>query len=432
MNTSLSIPHRVVIIGAGFGGLNAAKALAHAPVQVTLIDRNNYHLFQPLLYQVATAAITPEEIAYPVRGIFRGQKNFSFHMGSVHAVDLERRQVRTSSGDIAYDTLIIAAGGQTNSFGIDSVARNSFGLKGLDDAASLRNHLLEQFELASQETDSARRRAHLTFVIAGGGPTGVETAGAIYELVHMVLQHDALGIQAGEVHVILLEGMDRLLAAMPPELSREAMRNLSAKGVEVRFSAQVASFDGKQVYLKSGEDLPAFTLVWAAGVRAVPLLAQLGLPVSRLGQVMVEPTLQAPGHPEVYVIGDAASLAGPDGSPLPMVAPVAIQGAQCAAANLLRSLRGEPLREFVYHDPGTLATIGRSQAVARLWGINFKGFLAWVMWLGVHLIQLIGFRNRLLVLINWAWDYLFYDRAVRLILPVNQEKPTSSHSQTTA
>jgi NADH dehydrogenase len=428
-----------VIIGAGFGGLNAAKALAHADrhtngrhVEVTLIDRNNYHLFQPLLYQVATAAITPEEIAYPVRGIFRGQKNFSFRLGNVQSIDLEQRQVRTSTGDVAYDTLILAAGGQTNTFGIDSVARNSFGLKGLDDAASLRNHLLEQFELASHEHDPARRRAHLTFVIAGGGPTGVETAGAIHELVHMVLKNDHMGIQPDEVHVLLLEGMDRLLAAMPPELSRETCRNLTAKGVDVRFAAQVASYDGKQVHLKSGEDLPSYTLVWAAGVRAVPLLAQLGVPVSRLGQALVEPTLQLPGHPEIYVIGDAAGLTGPDGAPLPMVAPVAIQQAQCAAANLLRALRGEAPIPFVYKDPGTLATIGRSQAVAHLWGINFKGFLAWVMWLGLHLMQLIGFRNRLFVLINWAWDYLFYDRAVRLILPVNQDKPTPTPSKTPA
>lgn len=421
MNNSNTL-QRVVIVGAGFGGLNAAKALANAPVQVTLIDRNNYHLFQPLLYQVATAAITPEVIAYPVRGIFRRQKNFTFQMSDVQAVDLENHRLHTSAGEVPYDTLILAVGGQTNTFGIESVARNSFGLKGVEDAAAIRNHLLEQFELASQEQQPDLRRAHLTFVIAGGGPTGVEMAGAILELVHMTLDHDRLGIQPQEVRVILLEGMDRLLAAMPPALSEEARLTLEKKGVEVRFGAQVAGFDGTAVQFKSGEDLPTFTLVWAAGVRAVPLVGQLGAPVSRLGQVMVEPTLQVPGHPDVYVIGDAACLPGSDGKMLPMVAPVAIQQAELAAANLLRALRSEALQAFVYRDPGSLATIGRSKAVAHLWGINFTGLTAWVMWLGVHLMQLIGFRNRLLVLINWAWDYLFYDRAVRLILPVSRSE----------
>ncbi len=414
MNTQSKI-HQVVIIGAGFGGLRAARALAKTPVQVTLIDRNNYHLFQPLLYQVATAGITPEEIAYPVRTIFRHQPNFRFRLAEVNEIDLANRRLLTTGGAVPYDSLIVAAGGQTNYFGLDGLAQTSFGMKNLEDATAIRNHLLRQFEQASQESDPQARQAHLTFVIVGGGPTGVETAGALSELVDMIMARDDPGIAREDVHVILLEAADRLLPVMPLALSQSAAGALARKRVQIRFGAQVSGYDGAAVRLKSGEALPAYTLIWAAGVRAVPLVAQLG-PTGSLGRVKVEPTLQLPGHPEIYVIGDAAALDGPDGKPLPMLAPVAMQQAETAADNLRRALAGQPARPFVYHDPGTLATIGRSQAVARLGGLQFTGFLAWLVWLGVHLVQLIGFRNRLLVLINWAWDYLFYDRAVRLIL----------------
>jgi NADH dehydrogenase len=415
MNTN-SQKHHVVIIGAGFGGLRAARALAKDPVRVTLIDRNNYHLFQPLLYQVATAGITPEEIAYPVRSIFRRQKNLEFRMAEVNEIDIHNRRLLTTGGEVYYDSLIVAAGGQTNHFGMESVAANSFGLKSLEDAVAVRNHLLHQFERAAQETNAAVRQAQLTFVIAGGGPSGVETAGAISELVQMVLAHDYGDIHRGEIQVLLLEGADQLLAAMPPVLRQKAARVLARKGVQVRFGAQVTGFDGAAVTMRGGEIIPAGTLIWTAGVRAVPLVEQLGVPLGSQGRVRLMPDLQVPGHAEIYVIGDAALLEGPDGKPLPMVAPVAIQQGEQAAANIRRALRGEAARPFAYRDPGILATIGRSQAVARLWGLSLTGFLAWLVWLGVHLMQLIGFRNRLLVLINWAWDYLFYDRAVRLIL----------------
>ena len=412
--------HEVVIVGAGFGGLQAVKALAHAPVHVTLIDQNNYHLFQPLLYQVATAGIAPEEIAYPIRTIFRRQKNFSFRLAEVTGFNLHNRILETSNGTLKYDTLILAPGGQTNTFGIDSVTFNSLGMKDLQDATSVRNHLLRRFEWASEETDVDRRRAMLTFVIAGGGPTGVETAGAIMELIQMVLKRDHLGIRLEDIHVVLMEGTNQLLAGLPADLGEAARRMLKSKGVDIRFNALINGYDGNLVRLKSGETLPADTLIWAAGVRSVPLMSQLNVPLSRLGQVIVEPDLRVPGYPEVYVIGDAASLSGPDGKPLPMVAPVAIQQAEQTVANIKRALRSEPALPFVYRDPGMLATIGRSQAVARVKGIHITGFLAWLAWLGLHIVQLIGFRNRLLVLINWAWDYLFYDRAVRLILPSGQ------------
>jgi len=407
-------PH-VIIVGAGFGGLRAARELANAPVRVTLIDRNNYHLFQPLLYQVATAGVAPDEIAYPVRAIFRRQKNLDFRMCEVEAVDLAQRSLRTSSGDLAYDYLILAVGGTTNYFGLDSLAQHSFGLKELGDATRIRNHLLGQFERASQESDPDRRRAMLTFVIVGGGPSGVESAGAISELVRMLLHKDYPALNPSDVRVVLLEAFDRLLAHMPPALSQTTADVLARKRVEVHFGAAVAGYDGQRVTLKSGEVLPAETVIWTAGVRAARLVDGLGLPQAGLGRVRVEPGLQAPGHPEVFIIGDAAYLEGEDGKPLGMIAPVAMQQAAHAAANLRRLLRGEPAQPFVYHDPGIMATIGRNQAVVKLGSLQFTGFPAWVVWLVVHLMQLVGFRNRLQVLINWAWDYFFYERAIRLI-----------------
>ncbi len=406
----------VVIIGAGFGGLRAARALAKAPVRVTLVDRNNYHLFQPLLYQVATAGLSPHEIAHPVRSILRSQKNFDFRMTEVTHVDLAQRCLETSTGCINYDYLILAAGGETNTFGIQSVAQNSFGLKSVEDATRLRNHILNMFELAAQETDPDRRRARLTFVVVGGGPTGVECSGAVSELIRLVLAKDYPALNIKDVRVVLLEATQRLLAGMPAVLSEATAETLWRKHVEVRFSAAVTDFDGTQIVLKGGEIIPSQTLIWAAGVRAVSLAASLGVPQGSLGRIKVTPTLQLAEHPEVFVIGDVAYLEGRDGKPLPMVAPVAMQQAAVAAGNIRRLAAGKPLRPFIYKDPGTLATIGRNAAVAHLGRWNFTGFLAWWAWLVVHLIQLIGFRNRLIVLINWAWDYIFYDRAVRLIV----------------
>jgi NADH dehydrogenase len=404
----------VVIVGAGFGGLRAARALRKAPVHVVLLDRHNYHLFQPLLYQVATAGLEPEQIAKPVRAILRGQRNFEFRMVEVTGVDFAARQVLTDNGPVRYDHLILAVGGETNYFGLDSIVRHGFGLKGVADAVAIRNHVLRCFERAMLQSDAEARRALLTFVVVGGGPTGVEMAGALSELIRLVLVKDYPRLNIKDVRVLLLEATDRLLGPMPERLREAAAETLWRKHVEVRFGAAVAECDDTRVRLKSGEVIPAHTLIWAAGVQAVSLTTTLGLTTVRQGRVAVTPTLQLPDHPEVHVIGDAAYLEA-DGAPLPMMAPVAMQMAEAASRNVVRGLAGQPPLAFRYRDPGQLATIGRNAAVAYIRGIAFKGFPAWVVWLIVHIIQLIGFRNKLLVLINWAWDYFFYERAARLI-----------------
>jgi len=406
----------VVIVGAGFGGLRAARALARAPVQLLLVDRNNYHLFQPLLYQVATAGLEPEEIAKPVRAILRGQANLDFRRVEVTGVDLAGRRLATDAGPIPYDHLILAPGGETSWFGLDGVARHATGLKGIPEAVAIRNHVLGCFERAIHDGDGERRRALLTFVVVGGGPTGVEMAGALSELIRLVLVKDYPRLDVGDVRVLLLEAGTALLSAMPRSLQDAAARTLRRKHVDLRFGAAVADFDGGTVRLKTGELIPSGTLVWAAGVEAAGLARRLGLATARQGRIVVEPTLQVRGHPEVYVIGDAAYLEH-EGQPLPMVAPPAIQMGETAARNILRALRGEPLRPLRYRDPGSLATIGRNAAVAYVHGVAFRGFIAWVVWLVVHLMQLIGFRNKLFVLINWAWDYFFYERGVRIITP---------------
>jgi len=405
---------RVVVVGAGFGGLRVARSFRHAPVQVVLLDRNNYHLFQPLLYQVATAGLEPEQIAKPVRAILRGQKNFDFRMVEVTAVDLAQRRLATSGGPIPYDFLVLAHGGETNFFGLDSMMKHGLGLKDIGDAVTIRNHVLTCFEQAMLETDPERRRARLTFIVVGGGPTGVEMAGALSELIRLVLVKDYPRLNIKDVRILLLEATDKLLASLPERLREAAGKTLWRKWIDVRFGATVADFDGEQIRLKSGEIIPAHTVIWAAGVRAAGLSARLGLPTARQGRITVEPTLQVQGHPDVYIIGDAA-YREQNGEPLPMVAPVAIQMAETVARNIARTLRNKPLQEFHYHDQGTLATIGRNAAVAHVFGLQLSGFPAWVMWLVVHIIQLIGFRNKLFVLLNWAWDSFFYERAARLI-----------------
>jgi NADH:ubiquinone reductase (H+-translocating) len=404
----------VVVVGAGFGGLWAARALRRAAVNVILVDRNNYHLFQPLLYQVATAGLEPEEIAKPVRAILRRQKNLDFRLLEVTEIDFAGRRVLTSDHPIPYDFLILSVGAKTSYFGLADIERAGFGLKDIPDAVRLRNHTLECFERAMLEQDPERRRALLTFVVVGGGPTGVEMAGALSELIRLVLVKDYPRLNLKDVRILLLEAGDRLLAAMPPRLSEAAARTLWKKHVEVRHGAAVSGYDGSNARLKSGEVIPSHTLVWAAGVQAADLAGRLGVPTARLGRVPVEPTLQLAGHPEVFVIGDAAYLEA-EQAPLPMMAPPAMQMGETAAANVGRLLESKPCLPFRYRNPGTLATIGRNSAVARIWGISFTGFPAWVVWLGAHILKLIGFRNKLFVLINWAWDYFFYDRAVRLI-----------------
>ncbi len=413
MTATLARP-TVVIVGAGFGGLRAARALRRAPVDVLLVDRNNYHLFQPLLYQVATAGLEPEEIAKPVRAILRRSPSFDFRMVAVTGVDFAERRLHTGDGPIAYDFLVLACGAQTNFFGLSGVEQQGFALKDIPGAERIRNHVLSCFEEAMFEPDSERRRALLAFVVVGGGPTGVEMAGALSELIRLVLVKDYRRLDLKDVRILLLEAGSRVLAGFPPRLSEAAAATLWRKHVEVRHGATVADYDGAAARLKSGEVIPARTLIWAAGVRAAPLAGALGVPTAHLGRVVVEPTLQLAGHPEVYVIGDSAFLEA-QGPSLPMMAPVAIQMGKTAAGNIRRSLAGKAPVPFRYRDPGTLATIGRNAAVARIHGVSFTGFPAWVVWLVVHLIQLIGFRNKLFVLTNWAWDYFFYDRAVRLI-----------------
>ncbi len=406
----------VLIVGAGFGGMRAARALRRAPVQVILVDRHNYHLFQPLLYQVATAGLAPGEIAYPVRAVLRDQRNLQFRLAEVTGVDLGARQVTTTSGCLDYDYLIMACGAQTDYYGLHSVAQHSFGLKDLDEAVAIRNQVLRMFELAVQESNPDIRRAMLTFVVVGGGPTGVESAGALAELARLVQLKDFAELRPSDLRVVLLEATGTLLAGMPEVLQEAAAETLWRKHVEVRFGTRVIDYDGEQVLLKGGEVIPARTMIWAAGARAAALVEALDAPRGSLGRVAVAPTLQLPDHPEVYVIGDAAYWEE-QGRPLPMVAPVAIQQADRAVANILRGLEGKPAEAFVYKSPGALATIGRNAAVAQVGRFNLRGLLAWLVWLVVHIMRLVGFRNRLVVLINWAWDYLFYDRAVRVILP---------------
>jgi NADH:ubiquinone reductase (H+-translocating) len=406
----------VAVIGAGFGGLRVAMALRRAPVRVVLIDRRNYHLFQPLLYQVATAGLAASEIAYPVRGILRRQANLQFRLAEVEAVDLAGRRLQTSTGEIAYDYLVVACGAETNYYGLTQVAEHAVGLKDLDEAVMIRNHVLRMFELAAQERDPAVRRAMLTFVVVGGGPTGVESAGALSELTRLVQLRDFGELEPQELRVTLLESSNQLLKGMAPSLQSATAETLWRKHVEVRFGATVTGFDGEWVTLRSGEVIPARTVVWAAGARAARLAQLLDGPKGSLGRIAVEPTLQLPGHPEVYVIGDAAHWEE-EGEPLPMVAPAAVQQAGHAARNIVRAVRGDSPEPFTYKSPGLLATIGRNSAVVEIGGFKSRGFVAWVVWLVVHLMRLVGFRNRLVVFINWAWDYIFYDRAVRVITP---------------
>jgi len=404
----------VVIVGAGFGGLAAARALKHVPVRVVLIDRHNYHVFQPLLYQVASAGLEPSSIARPVRTILRGQQHFEFRMTELTGLDHPGRRVHTTAGDIPFDFCILAVGGETNFYGLPHVEQHGFGLKDPDEAVVIRNHVLRAFEQAVLEPDPGRRRALLTFVIVGGGPTGVEMAGALSELSRLVLAKDYPRVHVDEVTIVLLEAGDRLLGMIPARLQAAALRTLQRKHVDVQLSSTVEDYEPGTVRLRGGRVIAADTLIWAAGVQAAGVTATLGLPTARQRRIPVEPTLQVPDHPNLYVIGDAAYLEV-DGQPLPMLAPVAIQMARAAARNIARQLRGESPRAFHYRDPGRLATIGRNAAVAYIHGVAFQGFVAWLVWLFVHIIQLIGFRNKLVVLLDWAWDYFLYERAARLI-----------------
>ena len=413
MNTK-KLPH-VVIVGAGFGGLETAQRLKNTSVQITLIDRQNYHLFQPLLYQVAIAGLVPSQIAYPLRTIFRKQKNLTFQMGEVTSIDFEARYIRSNGSVIAYDYLVLAVGGQTNFFGLGAVEENGFQLKSIEDATATRNHLLRMFERASREVDPDVRKALLTFVVVGGGPTGVETAGALAELIIHVLTKDYPHMDLHEVRVLLVEATGTVMAAYPDELRKATIKLLEGKNVEILLNTRLTDYNGRRITLADGGHIDAFTLIWTAGVRSAEITDRLGVPQAAAGRVRVEPTLQLPEHPEVFVIGDAAYVEDGNHQPLPMLATVAQQQAKTAAWNIQNILKGKTPEPFRYKDPGLLATIGRNAAVARIWGLSFSGFIAWAIWVGLHIFRLIGFRNRLAVLINWAWDYFFYDNQVRLI-----------------
>ena len=405
----------LVIVGAGFGGLRVARGLRRAPVDVTVLDRHNYHTFVPLLYQVATAGLEPEEIAQPIRRILHDARNVRFRLATVTGVDLKRRAVITNVGEVGYDYLVLAAGSVTNYFGLDSVAQATCALRDLDDAERLRDRILCALETASAESDPERRRQLMTIVVVGGGPTGMELAGALAELRRHVLPRDYPELDLSSGRTILLEATDRLLPGMPAGLQARAQDKLRALGVEIRLQAPVADADEGGVTLRSGERLAAGAVVWVAGMRAAPLAEALATARGAGGRLVVTPTLQLPGHPEVYAIGDMAHVGNPDARPHPMVAPVAIQQGELVAENILRQMAGKEGKPFAYKDRGTMATIGRRAAVAHIFGLQLNGFVAWLIWLTVHLVWLIGFRNRMLVLINWAWNYLTYERAVRLI-----------------
>ncbi len=417
----------MVIVGAGFGGLRCARELRKAPVDVLLLDANNYHLFTPLLYQVASSLLEPAEVAHSIRSLLRPLHNADFMLARVTGADLDRKVLLTDRGEVAYDYLVLAAGSVSNYFGNKSIEEHAIGLKTLPEGMALRNWVLTRFERARWETNPESRAALLTFAVVGGGPTGVEYAGALSELVRLALRQDFRGANLSEVRIVLLEGADRLLATFDPRLSAAALRSLQSKGVDVRFGALVKEVDGGGVELTDGHHLAANTVIWTAGVRATGLARAIGLPVARNGRAVVRPTLQVPGHDEVFVIGDMGATEQ-DGGELPMLIPVAHQEAKQAAANIRLLLAGKPPTEFRYRDPGIMATIGRNSAVAQLGPVKLSGFLGWVMWLTVHLVNVISFRSRVIVLVNWAWDYLFYDRPVRISVRADEPRVPSSGS----
>ncbi len=405
-------PH-VVILGGGFGGLDAARTLSKAQVRITLLDRHNYHLFQPLLYQVATAALSPGDIASPIRWVLRHQKNVEVLLADVRAIDVAHTRVVLDRDTVSYDYLVVATGATHAYFGHPEWATRAPGLKTLDDALEMRRQVLLAFEAAEREEDADVQRRLLAFVIVGGGPTGVELAGALAEIARRTLRQDFRRIHPERSRIILLEGSPHLLGTFPEPLRQAARASLKKLGVEVRTGAVVTGIDAGGVMV-GAERIEAQTVLWAAGVAASPVAKSLGVPLDRAGRVLAEPTLAVPGHPDIFVVGDLCALQQ-DGKPLPGVAQVAKQEGRHAAKNILRAVRGEPLAPFRYHDYGNMATIGRGSAVADIGPLKVSGYFAWLIWLFVHIMWLVGFRSRIAVLGEWAWAYLTFQRRVRLI-----------------
>ncbi len=418
--------HKVVILGGGFGGLTAALKLKNAPVQVTLIDRCNYHLFQPLLYQVATGSLSPANVAGPLRQVLRKQKNTQVLLGEAVDIDTAKRQVILSDGVVDYDTLIVATGSTHQYFGHDEWEQFAPGLKNLNDATAMRGRILLAFEAAERERDPEKLRAWMTFVIVGAGPTGAELAGALGEIAHDTLKHDFRDIDPSNTRIVLVEGTDRPLPTYPPKLSEDARKMLERLGVTVRTGAMVVGIDAECVTIKEGdrtEKIPTRTVLWAAGVLASPLGKILnqhaGAPLDKASRVLVEPDLTVPGHPEIFVIGDLANFSHQTGQPLPGVAQPAIQEGAYVAKVIRARFRGEKVKPFHYFDKGNLATIGRFAAVADLNWLQISGLPAWLIWIFIHLLYIVQFQNRLLVMTQWAWLYLTFDRSARLITGKN-------------
>jgi len=415
------LPH-VLILGGGFAGLYAALGLKRAPVRVTLVDRQNHHLFQPMLYQVATAALNPSDIAAPIRSVLRKHRNAEVVLAEVKSIDPDaRRVVFADGGESTYDYLIVATGARHSYFGHDDWEMLAPGLKSIEDALEIRQRVLLAFERAERERDVVRRHAYLTFVVVGGGPTGVETAGALAELRRYALRRDFRHIDPGEATVLLLEGGPRLLPSYPPSLGDKAKLELRRLGVEVRTETFVTDVRPGSV-VAAGWTIPTQTVIWAAGNMASPVLSCLRTPLDQVGRAIVEPDCSIPGHPEVFVLGDAALFNHQQGGPLPGICPVAIQMGEYTARTIIGDLAGRPRRAFHYWDKGQLAVIGRGRAVADIWKLHFSGFIAWLVWTFVHIFFLIGFRNRVMVMIQWAWSYLTFGRGARLI--TTNAKPT--------
>lgn len=411
---------RVVIVGAGFAGLAAARALQNERVDVLLLDRNNHHLFQPLLYQVATCALSPSEIAMPIRSIVRGQENVEVLYSEVKSINLAARCLETSTGPVDYHFLILATGVRTNYFGHDEWADAASGLKSLEDALEIRRRVLLSLEVAEQETLEARRRQLLTFCVIGGGPTGVELAGALSELSRSMAQRDFRHIDPSEISIVLVEGSGQVLGAFDERMQKSALEQLRALGVEVRCNARVVNIDPSGVSVRDADGqetlFAASTVLWAAGIRGTSFAESLGVPLDRGGRVLVGPTLTLPGYDEVFCIGDMAACTDAAGAAVPGVAPAAMQQGRFAARSIVGRIHNQPLTEtFRYVDKGKLATIGRSSAVAEVGRLKLSGFVAWLLWLCVHICFLVGFRNRYLVLCQWVWHYFTFQGGSRLI-----------------